>query len=223
MRKMKRNVRKSLGKAAALLSAFALWTALVCTVDVRPVGPMGTSVGFAGFNAWFYSLTGVHMSLYTVTDWLGLVPIAFCLAFGAIGLVQLIRRRSVRKVDRDVLLLGGYCIIVITCYIAFEMIPINFRPILIDGRLEASYPSSTTLLVLCIMPTLTLLLGRRLKNAATVKIIGVSVSLFSCAMVIGRLISGVHWFTDIFGGALLGGALFSLYKAAVLVNDERTR
>ncbi len=220
---MKRNGRRTLIMGTMLLAAFAAWTALVCMADVRSVGPMGTAVGFAGFNAWFHSLTGVHMSLYTVTDWLGLVPVAVCLAFCIVGIVQMIRHRGVTRVDRDILLLGGYYILVIFCYIVFEMIPINFRPILIDGRLEASYPSSTTLLVLCVMPTLTFLIGRRLKNGTAMKIIRVSVSLFSAAVVIGRLISGVHWFTDIFGGALLGGALFNLYKAAVLMNDERTR
>lgn len=221
MRKMKRNGRKLLKIGAVLFAAFALWTALVRTVDVRPVGPVDTGVGFAMFNAWFHSLTGVHMSLYTVTDWLGLVPVAVCTVFCGVGIVQMIRRGGVTRVDRDILLLGGYYILVIFCYIVFEMIPINFRPILIDGRLEASYPSSTTLLVLCVMPTLTFLLSQRLKNGTAMKIIRVSVPVFSAAVVIGRTVSGVHWFSDIIGGILLSGALFSLYKAAVLINDER--
>ena len=96
-----------------LLLAFILWTILIQTVDVQPVGVNGTNVGFAAVNTWFYRLTGVHMGIYTITDWLGLVPIAVCIGFGLLGLTQWIRRRSIAKVDRDILLLGGYYILVI--------------------------------------------------------------------------------------------------------------
>ena len=37
------------------------------------------------------------MTLYTITDWLGIVPIFICLCFGVMGLVQLIERRSLLK------------------------------------------------------------------------------------------------------------------------------
>ena len=128
-----------------------LWTLLITRVDVQAVGPNGTAVGFATFNQWFHGLTGVHLTLYTITDWLGLVPIAVCLCFAALGAVQLVKRRSLFRVDRDIILLGLYYILVIFCYLFFEMVPINYRPILINGVLEASYPSSTTLLVLVFM------------------------------------------------------------------------
>ena len=133
---------------------FILWTILIQTVDVEPVGQNGTTVGFAMINTVFHNLTGVHMSIYTITDWLGLVPIFICLGFGGVGFVQLIKRKSLFKVDFDIIALGVYYIIVIMFYLVFEMIPINYRPILIDGFMEASYPSSTTLLVLSVMPTL---------------------------------------------------------------------
>ena len=129
-----------------LIGAFALWTFLIQFIDVRAVGQNGTNIGFADFNVWFHNLTGVHMTLYTITDWLGLVPIFICMCFGVLGLVQLIKRRSLISVDPDILLLGVYYVVVIFCYLIFEMIPINYRPILIEGRLEASYPSSTFLI-----------------------------------------------------------------------------
>ena len=94
------------------------------------------------------------MVIYTITDWLGLVPIFICLIFAGIGLAQLIQRKSLFRVDYDIIVLGIYYIIVIFGYLIFEMIPINYRPVLIDGFMEASYPSSTTLLVLSVMPTL---------------------------------------------------------------------
>ena len=82
------------------------------------------------------------MLIYTITDWLGLVPIIICMCFGVLGFAQLVKHRSLLKVDTDILLLGAYYVLVILCYLLFEMVPINYRPILINGNLEASYPSS---------------------------------------------------------------------------------
>ncbi|MBR3734409.1 MAG: phosphoesterase PA-phosphatase, partial [Lachnospiraceae bacterium] len=140
--------KRNLLIGSVLIAAFALWTFLIQWVDVQAVGQNGTKIGFADFNVQFHQLTGVNMTIYTITDWLGLVPVFVCLCFGMLGLVQLIRRKRLLRVDVDILLLGVYYVIVIACYLIFEMIPINYRPVLIEGRLEASYPSSTTLLVL---------------------------------------------------------------------------
>ena len=204
-----------------LLAAFVVWTFLIVSVDVQNVGQRGTAVGFAAFNTWFHQLTGVNMRLYTVTDWLGLVPIAVCIGFGVFGLVQLIRRRSLFKVDPDITLLGVYYILVIAAYIVFEIIPINYRPVPIDGFMEASYPSSTTLLVLSVMPTLILQIKRRCKSKTVRCIVYASAVSFSAFMVIGRLVAGVHWATDIIGSVLLSLGLFELYHAAVLFTDKR--
>ena len=116
-------------------------------VDVQPLGQNGTSIGFAAFNCWSHHFTGVNMLIYTITDWMGLVPGAICLSFAGIGLVQLIKRRSLFRVDADIMILGVYFVIVFLAYAIFEIIPINYRPILIEGKMEASYPSSTTLLL----------------------------------------------------------------------------
>ena len=206
-----------------LLAAFVMWTFLILNVDVRNAGQQGTAVGFAAFNTWFHRLTGVHMGLYTVTDWLGLVPIAACMGFGVLGFIQLIRRRSLFKVDLDIILLGIYYIVVIAAYLIFEMIPINYRPILIDGFLEASYPSSTALLVLSVTPTLVLQIKRRCQSKALKLTVSVFAAAFSAFMVIGRLIAGVHWATDIIGSVFLSIGLFELYHAAVLYTDKRNK
>ena len=216
---MNRSKRKGYLWSGCLLLAFILWTILIQTVDVQPVGVNGTSVGFAAVNTWFHRLTGVHMGLYTITDWLGLVPIAVCIGFGLLGLTQWIRRKSITKVDMDILLLGGYYILVILGYLIFEMIPINYRPILIDGAMEASYPSSTTLLVLSVLPTLLFQVNRRAKNQTIRRMTAVFVILFSAFMGIGRLVAGVHWLTDIVGSVLLSAGLYALYRAAVLAME----
>ena len=214
---MKKNGKRVIFIGSILVVSFAVWTALIQIVDVQPIGQNGTDIGFASFNHWFHKLTGVHMTIYTITDWLGLIPLFVCMIFGVIGMVQLIKRRSLFKVDYDIIFLGMYYIIVIFSYLVFEMIPINYRPILIEGFMEASYPSSTTLLVLSVMPTLIFQVNLRLKNVSVKKMICILTSIFSVFMVIGRLVSGVHWFTDIVGSVLLSAGLFCIYKAVVML------
>ena len=204
-----------------LLVAFIIWTALIMIIDVQPIGAKGTAVGFASFNSWIHNLTGVHMALYTITDWLGLIPVSVCFWFAGIGVWQLATKKRLLKVDHDIILLGAYYILVIGCYLIFEIYTINYRPILIEGALEASYPSSTTLLVLSIMSTLTFQLRRRMKHLTGRKIVITLIEMFSLAMVAARLISGVHWCTDIVGAILLSVGLFNVYKGLVLYYDTK--
>ena len=211
-----RRKKKLLYTGLMFLALFAVWTVLVQTVDVRPAVQTGKAVGFGAINLRFHQLTGIHMWIYTATDWLGLVPVVVCLLFGLLGLKQLLQRKSLLQVDPDLILLGIYYMLVIAGYLAFEIHPINYRPILIDGRVEASYPSSTTLLVLSVMPTLAFQVHRRIPHTGIKKAVHICVLLFSLAMVVGRLICGVHWLTDIIGSVLLSRGLFLIYRATVL-------
>ena len=194
------------------LVAFVLWTVLLILVDVESIGPNGSSVGFSTINGFFQELIGVNMTLYIITDWLGLVPIFVALCFAILGLVQLVKRKSFLKVDRSILALGGFYIAVIFVYVLFEFVVINCRPVLINGYLETSYPSSTTMLVMCVMPTAIMQLNQRLKSEYLRWCVSYAIIAFTAVMVVGRLISGVHWFTDIIGGALISTSLVALYK-----------
>ena len=208
---MKTNRKRKLFWGLGFLTAFLLWTLAVSLIDVKPIGPRGSSVGFATVNGAFHAYTGVHFALYTLTDWLGLAPILTALCFGALGLLQWIKRKRLSRVDRSLLVLGGFYAVVIAVYLLFEELVINFRPVLIDGFLEASYPSSTTVLVLCVMPTAMMQLQKRLQNRVIRRCILSTVAVFSAFMVVGRLLSGVHWLTDIVGGVLLSAGLVFLY------------
>ena len=196
-----------------LLGAFVLWTVLVSYVDVRAIGQNASSVGFATLNGYVHNLTGVNMRLYSITDWLGLVPIGVAFGFAVLGLVQWVGRKSLFKVDRSILALGGFYIIVLAMYIFFEIVVINYRPVLIDGYLEASYPSSTTMLVMCVMPTAMMQLHARIKSDVFRRCVLISIAAFTAFMVIGRLASGVHWLTDIIGGALVSAGLVITYAS----------
>lgn len=202
---------KKLYGAIALLAVFVLWTMLLLLVDVQTIGPQESLVGFATINAFFHNLTGVHLWLYAITDWLGLVPVAFGFGFAVLGLVQWIKRKQIRKVDYSLLILGGFYTVVLAAYLLFEEFVVNYRPVLINGYLEASYPSSTTLLVLCVMSTASMQLKRRIKCKHLRQCVTFAIAAFMAFMVIGRLLSGVRWLTDIVGGILLSAGLVMLY------------
>jgi membrane-associated phospholipid phosphatase len=198
--------------AFCLSVLFMLYTMLIQHIDVKPIGPNGSAVGFASVNEWVHDLFGVNWMLYTITDYLGLVPIFVVLGFAALGLSQLLRRKSLFRVDSSILVLGGFYLLVMGAYLFFEYYRVNYRPVLVDGILETSYPSSTTMLVLCVMSTAvmqfrSLICKKMIKNSVTV-----ALTVFTAFMVIGRLVSGVHWLTDILGGVLLSAALVMLYR-----------
>ena len=205
--------RKNLYIAVCLLVAFTVWTVLVQFVNVQPIGPNGSKVGFATVNTFVGELIGVHMTLNIITYWMGLVPLILALGFAGLGLAQWMKRKDIRKVDYSILVLGGFYIVVMAVYFLFEVVVINYRPVLIEGFLEASYPSSTTMLVLCVMPTAAMQFNSRIKHMTLRNIIAASIMAFTVFMVIGRLLSGVHWFSDIIGGILLSTGLIQLYKS----------
>ena len=209
---MKKISLKNLWASVICLTAFVLWTLAVCVFDRAPIGPEGSVVGLAAINEVFYELTGVHLWLYDLTDRLSILPLLVIFGFAVLGLLQLIKRKSLFKVDFSILALGGFYIVVLALYLLFEVVVINFRPVLIEGVLEASYPSSTTMLMLTVMPTAALQMNRLLKKGILKKCVLVLIVCFTAFMVLGRLVSGVHWLSDIIGGGLLSCGLVLLYR-----------
>ena len=217
--KVKKESKKNFCVAGCLLVAFVLWTVAICFVDVQAIGPRESIVGFATINGFIHNFTGVHMSLYTITDWLGLVPLGFMLGFALLGLIQWIKRKSIDRVDCSILILGGFYIVMMTAYVLFEIFVVNYRPILINGCLEVSYPSSTTVFVMCVMPTAMMQFNVRIRNRIFRRWADFAIVAFIVFMVIGRFLSGVHWFTDIIGGTLLSAGLVMIYSAVLNNRD----
>ena len=209
---MKKENLKNLYASLISTFAFILWTMALYFIDVKSIGPQNSKVGFATINSFVHNLTGTNMTLYTATDWLGLIPIAVMLGFALLGLAQWIKRKNLKLVDYSIFVLGGFYIAVMAVYILFEFLAVNYRPVLIEGFLEASYPSSTTMLVLCVMPTAIMQFNSRIKRSDLKKFLSVAITFFIIFMVVGRLISGVHWLSDIIGGMLISAGLVFMYR-----------
>ena len=190
---------------------------LVRLVDAAPIGAQGTSIGLSHLNQFVFDLFGVNMLWYNITDWLGVAAVLTGFVFAVTGLVQLIKRRSLLKVDREILSLGGLYIVVIGLYLFFENVIINYRPIIMPDNTspEASFPSSHTMLVCVIMGSAAMLINRYIRNKPLNRILRAVCYVIIGVTVVGRLIAGVHWFTDILGGILISVTLLSLYEEVI--------
>ena len=191
--------------------------ALVRLADVAPIGAQGTSIGLSHLNQFVFDLFGVHILWYNITDWLGVAAVLTGFVFAVTGLVQLIKRRSLLKVDCEILALGGLYIVVIGLYLFFENVIINYRPIIMPDNTspEASFPSSHTMLVCVIMGSAAMLINRYIRNKPLNRILRAVCYVIIGVTVVGRLIAGVHWFTDILGGILISVTLLSLYEEVI--------
>lgn len=200
---------------AALFLLFVIFTVIVKTVDVRPIGVQETSIGLASINKAVFDALGTSEKWYKTTEFLGYFAILVAVGFAVIGLVQAIQRKSIKKVDYRIMLLGGFYVAVIAFYLIFEILVVNYRPVLVEGKLEASYPSSHTMLTLCILTTAIMQIHYLIKNKLFVILLDALAIIVMAVTVIGRLLSGMHWFSDIVGGILLSTALIMLYYSAV--------
>jgi len=199
---------------AAVFGVLAvLWIVLIKCVDVAAIGPEGTSVGLSHLNRAVFELTGVNMLWYDITDWLGLLAVLAVAVMALLGLIQLIRRKRLLKVDREILCLGGLYLVIFILYVFFEKVIVNYRSIIMPGRTapEASFPSSHTMLTCVVLGGILLVLDKYVKNKGLCTLLKVLCWLVIIVTVAGRLIAGVHWFTDIVGGLLISGALLSLF------------
>ena len=209
---MKRNTMQRIICAGGLFLAFALFTCLVARFDVQPIGPEGTWVGFATVNQFIVQRLGAHRFWYGLTRWMGAAAVLVAGGFGVAGLCQLIRRKNIKKVDRRILALGAVYALMAAFYLLFEVVVINCRPVIVEGGPEASYPSSHVLLVVCIMATTAKQIRARWPDRRGVcRWADRAALLLGGLTALGRLASGVHWFTDIVGGVLLAAALTALY------------
>lgn len=215
-------MKKRLAGGALFGLLFVVFTYMVRTFDVAEIGPGGSRVGFSHINDWFHKVTGVNMKWYELTDKLGYLALLTVLIFALTGLSQLIRRRSLLKVDREILALGGLFVAVGAFYVLFEKVVINCRPVLMDGALEpeASYPSSHTMLFVTVIGAVMIMLGSYMEAGALRTLL----RLLCLALIIvaagGRLYSGVHWLTDIAGGLLLSIALLFFYSGAICTETD---
>ncbi len=208
----KRTGKKHIIIMIVLWAVFLLFTVLAATVDVRPIGPEESSVGFAAVNGAFHELTGFNEFWYKLTKVLGILEILTSVFFVCYGIMQAVKRKGILGTDKDLIRLYVFYVAVIFFYVLFDKVIINYRPIIMDEGLEASYPSTHTLIAVCVLSTAIIQIRRRIADGTLKRLLVVLCAVIMAITVIGRLISGVHWLTDIVGGILLSVALIYTYR-----------
>ncbi len=210
------NKNRRLTMAGIYFVLFLLLIVLVKTVDVAQIGPEGTSIGLSHINNAVHQVFGVNLIWYNLTEIFGILAILVVGCFGVMGLVQLIQRKSLLKVDKEILCLGGLYVVVLAAYAFFEKVIVNYRPIIEDGaeHVEASFPSSHTMLIVTVFGTLVLVIDRFIQKEIMQKAARIVNLIIICLTIVGRLICGVHWFTDILGGCLISLCFINLFDWA---------
>ena len=191
-----------------------IYTFLVKNVDVKSIGPDNSKVGFATLNDSFRNFIGSNLTIYKITEVLGILILLIVLMYGLLGIYQLIKRKSILKVDKEIIILGIFYVLMLTVYVLFEKVEINYRPILIDGKLEASYPSSHTILALCIGIS-SFLISKKYIRKEYVTYFNVGTLALMTLIFLGRTISGVHWISDIIGGIIISATLIMYFYTAI--------
>ena len=210
--------KKNIILTSILLVIFGIYTYVVKTVNVKAIGPNKSKVGLATFNGWFHKIIGSNMKIYKVTEYLGYALLVIVAVFAIIGLIQLIKRKSLLKVDREVISMGILYAGMFAFYFLFEKLIINYRPILIDKVLEASYPSSHTMLAMCVGVSFCMVANKYFGRAS--KFLKFIVLTLLTLVIAGRIISGVHWASDILGGVILSTVLISLFNTLIDVKKK---
>lgn len=204
-----------------LITISIIFTFLVKVIDVNEIGTANISIGFATINEFVFNKIGVNMLWYHITDWLGIIPILIAGVYAIKGFAQMIKRKSILKVNKEIIALGIFYIVVITLYIFFEKYIVNYRPILMNGLKEASYPSSHTLITICLCGS-SIIINKMFYSNKMTKCMDIFSFIIICITVLGRLISGVHWFTDIIGGIIISSALLmTLYSCFYNINMKK--
>lgn len=215
--------KKQIMISTMLFLLFVIFTILVKTIDVKPIGPNSTSVGFSTLNGFMLNKIGVNMIFYQITQVLGLIPILIAALYGIKGIIQLVKRKSLFKVDSEIIILGIFYAITIIIYLFFEKFIVNYRPVLMDGKLEASYPSSHTMISIFISLSAIIVNRYLIKNSNMNKKINIFILIVMFLIVIGRTISGVHWFSDILGGLLISAFLVKSFDTLLRIKKECTK
>ena len=212
---MKRVPKESLRTALLMTLAAVLATILVAVVDVQPVGVEGTKLGFATINTDFFARHGQNETFYKLSKYAGYICFATAAGFAVFFLIQLIQRKSLSKVDRNLSVLIMLYILTASLYLLFDkVLIINYRPVIRDKGLESSFPSTHVMIAWVVMVSAVDQWNIYIKNE-NLKIAAIACSLLVMLVVIvARMFSGVHWLTDILGGILIGDMLIAWYRYA---------
>lgn len=218
---MDKNIKTSLIILIIFTILSIAFTLLLSFVDVRS-SINNSSLGLATMNEKVFYAIGSSNLWYYITQVLGYLAIAVVITFAVIGIIQLIKRKNIKKVDKEIIGLGITYLLIALIYVFFEkVIIVNYRPILEDGNLASSFPSSHTLLACVVFATALKEARILIKNKFINNNIIFLLEFLVIIMIGGRLLAGVHWLSDIIASVLYSGVIVSLYYLLMFYFDNK--
>lgn len=173
-------------------------------------------------NDAIFDFFGTNKTFDRISDILLVVMLAIVAGFALSGLAQLIKRKKFKKVDSEIVSMIPSLLLLVAIYFLFDKVwVLNYRPILVNGVAEASFPSTHTLIAVTVLGMTMMSLPRYIKNRKQRILIDVLALIAMAAMAFLRVASGMHWMTDVLGGIVFGIDLVLVYGGALRVIKER--
>ena len=141
---MKNKTKMKVVLAILAFAAAVSWIVIVLKVDVGKVGPKGKEIGLSLINSsfhdiWHYDDIGYNKLWYGITQGIGAFSLAVAGCMGLFGIWQLIKRKSLLKVDKCIIVLGILYAVTFGVYMFFEVVVINYRPVLMPDQTEPTW------------------------------------------------------------------------------------
>ncbi len=182
---------------------------LILLMSVDKASNIYKEIGLYNFNKIFL-VDYYNESWDGFSDVILYISILFILGLIIYGIYQLYKRKSLFKVDKDIILTGfGFVFIIIIWFIFDKFIDINYRPIAVNGSAQTSFPSTHVMLACFSLLATTRIILKRNTNELKYNIItygGVSILVILCSL--GRILSKMHWTTDVLGAIFISLAIF---------------
>ena len=191
-------------------------------VDVKPIGPQETRVGYATLNKAVFDKVGTSSLWLDVTKYMGYGCLAVAGLFTVLAVIQLIRRWSLSAVDRHFKGVIVLYLAVLVVEALFRYLVINRRPVLLPGETvpAPSFPSTHTMIACVAMGSAVMMIDYYVENSLAQALLQFFCILCMIILVGGRLLAGVHWLTDIIGGILISLVLLTTYRGYVDIEKK---
>lgn len=177
---------------------------ILLNADKAVIAESGKEVGLSSINNLVKYSYKENLDL--MTDLLFYVTFTVVVFEGCLGIIQLVTRKSLFKVDKEIIIFGISLVVMVVLWLVFDhLLKINVRPI--DAN-EGSFPSThvmmATFLALASHAFICMKYETRLPKYLSLVLAIIIISTIT----FGRVACGMHYITDVTGGLFMGLALY---------------
>lgn len=144
-----------------------------------------------------------------ITNVILITSIITLAVFVFLGLYQWISRKSIKKVDRQLLWMPVPLILMVITYLLFQYVfVLNTRP---NGSGESSFPSTHVMVVATIFFIAMMILPKYVKSKPIRIILDVLMVVMISLTSVGRVAADMHWVLDVIGAVVFAFIFTEVY------------